>query len=227
MSILAVTGLGGAPGATTLALALAVAIPGAVLVEADPDGGVLAARLGLAVRPGLTALATAARNGLEPAALGAFAQRAAGAAVVVADPAPGPVAAVLAGAAGRLADALADGPLTAVVDVGRLRPDGPTAPLLARARTVVAVAHAGVEHAARLRAHRPGPGWHLVTTGQAAYRPTEVAEAAGWDLLAHLPDDARAVGALWAGREPGRRSSWLRLVAEVANELTGTVARMA
>ena len=42
MSILAVTGLGGAPGATTLALALAVAIPGAVLVEADPDGGVLA-----------------------------------------------------------------------------------------------------------------------------------------------------------------------------------------
>src|SRR4051812_17131410 len=46
-------------GATTLALALAGWIDRAVLVEADPDGGVLALRYGLGREPGLLTLAAA------------------------------------------------------------------------------------------------------------------------------------------------------------------------
>ena len=57
----------GSPGATTLALGLGSVWerPGrsAVVVEADPDGGVVAARLGLGHHPCLTELAVRARSG--------------------------------------------------------------------------------------------------------------------------------------------------------------------
>jgi MinD-like ATPase involved in chromosome partitioning or flagellar assembly len=55
----------GSPGCTTTALALATAWPPArgapLLVEADPDGGVLAARIGLGIKPGLIVLCGRAR----------------------------------------------------------------------------------------------------------------------------------------------------------------------
>ena len=57
MTVIAVGSVHGSPGATTLALDLArlcARSPGreVLLIEADPDGGCLAARLDLAVKPG-------------------------------------------------------------------------------------------------------------------------------------------------------------------------------
>src|SRR5262249_57798282 len=65
VSLVVVAGGKGAPGATTTALGLASAWTGQrrVVVEADPDGGVLAARLGLGLAPGLMTVAAAPRPG--------------------------------------------------------------------------------------------------------------------------------------------------------------------
>ena len=54
--LICVVGGKGAPGASTVALALALASGrerSVTLVDADPDGGALAARLGFAATPGL------------------------------------------------------------------------------------------------------------------------------------------------------------------------------
>ncbi len=71
MSLIAVASAKGSPGATTLTLALGLARPparGCLIVEADPDGGSLAARLGLSYEPGLVELAAAARREMPDAA---------------------------------------------------------------------------------------------------------------------------------------------------------------
>ena len=58
------------PGVTTLCQALALCWPedrAVIVVEADPAGGDLAARLDLPAEPGLVSLAAAGRRGLSPA----------------------------------------------------------------------------------------------------------------------------------------------------------------
>ena len=70
MTVIAVCSAKHSPGATTLALALVTAWASKtaradtppVLVEADPSGGDLAARLGLGADPGLVSMAAAARH---------------------------------------------------------------------------------------------------------------------------------------------------------------------
>src|ERR1035437_11079402 len=64
MAVVAMTSVKGAPGVTTAALALTSAWPvhrRAVLVEADPAGGDIAARFGISPDPGLASLATGLR----------------------------------------------------------------------------------------------------------------------------------------------------------------------
>ncbi len=85
MSLIAVGSVTGAPGATTLALALALQLavepdgaPGPILLDADVDGGDLALRLGLDPIPGLGTLALAGRHGLDEDTLVAHSQRARG-----------------------------------------------------------------------------------------------------------------------------------------------------
>lgn len=65
MALVAMTSVKGAPGVTTAALALASAWPvhrRALLVEADPAGGDIAARFGISPDPGLASLATGLRH---------------------------------------------------------------------------------------------------------------------------------------------------------------------
>src|SRR5690242_457047 len=65
MPLIAVSYVKGRPGATTTALGLAAAAPISVrpvVVEADPAGGDLMRRLGLAATPSLVDLAAAARG---------------------------------------------------------------------------------------------------------------------------------------------------------------------
>lgn len=73
----AVGSVKGAPGASTLALALGWCWPGTgpvVVAEVDPAGADLAFRLGVAAEPGLAGLAAVARRSLSPEVLGAHTQ---------------------------------------------------------------------------------------------------------------------------------------------------------
>ena len=75
--LICVAGGKGAPGASTVALALALASGperSVTLVDGDPDGGALAARLGVAATPGLVSLSAAARHGFRPELIGLHTQ---------------------------------------------------------------------------------------------------------------------------------------------------------
>ena len=70
MTLVAFASTKASPGVTTLCQALAHTWPDprrVVVVEADPSGGDLAARLELAPEPGLVSLAAAGRRGLSAA----------------------------------------------------------------------------------------------------------------------------------------------------------------
>jgi MinD-like ATPase involved in chromosome partitioning or flagellar assembly len=105
VSLVAVAAAKAAPGVTTSALAMAAAWPAGrqvLLVEADPGGGDLAARFGLAAEPGLVSLAAAARRQIDSALVGDHAQKLPGGLGVLVGP-PGPEQA--AAALGMLAPA--------------------------------------------------------------------------------------------------------------------------
>lgn len=190
MTLIALGSLRSSPGVTTAALALAATWPAsrAVVLEADPDGGVLAARLG--VPAALADLAAAARArtpaGRTPAGRGGDERlpvdgdpvpsvdatpEAAADPLAVATPVHGlaPVVAAAPGAAAtgtalRAAGAglpaeLACAGVDVLADVGRLRPDTPAAAIVAAASLVVVVARPSVEELAPLAAARP----HLAT----------------------------------------------------------------
>ncbi len=142
MAIIAIGSLHGSPGATTLAVELVRSCGAdALLIEADPDGGCLAARLDLAIKPGLTELAGAARVGVRAEDLWRFAQRSVcGVAVVVAHPASEQVHAALRAAAsniGAAASALSSLGHHIVIDIGRIRSGSPALGLAAAADHVL------------------------------------------------------------------------------------------
>lgn len=179
----------GAPGATTLMLALASRWRGVVgrsvlVVEADPDGGCLAARLGLAARPGLTELAGASRSGLaDPSDAWAFAQAAPGpgeVSVVVGPAAAEAAQAALRAAAEPLAEGLGTGTdHDVLVDVGRLRPGSPAVPLVAGADERIVVTGRELEAVVALTSRRELLGglgaWQAVAVGHGGYPPAEIA----------------------------------------------------
>jgi MinD-like ATPase involved in chromosome partitioning or flagellar assembly len=199
--LVAIGSVRGAPGATTLVVALASrwrAVIGrpALVVEADPDGGCLAARLGLAARPGLTELAGASRSGLaDPDDVWAFAQvaRAPGRrgdlSVVVGPAASEPAQAALRAAAEPLAFGLATSlHHDVVVDVGRLRPGSPALPMVAGADARVVVSGAELEAVVALTARRDllaGLGtWRAVVSGRSGYAPAEIERVLGAPVTA-------------------------------------------
>src|SRR5438034_42998 len=138
----------GAPGATTVGLGLAALWPqpGVVLVEADPAGGVLAARFGYACEPGLPSLAAAARTGAAGLPLGGHVQRLPVGADVVLAPAGDAAAAsvhTLFYGSGVLTHAARAG--TVLVDVGRLTRGGPGCHLAAAADRLLLVSGPGLD----------------------------------------------------------------------------------
>lgn len=193
MTVLAIGSLAGAPGVTTLAVELARHAAGRVLlIEADADGGCLAARFDLAVRPGLADLAASCRVGLDdPEELWHFAQAAGNLPLVVAHPAADAVGAALRAAAVPLASALraaSDAGTSVVIDVGRFRPGSPAAPLAAAADHRLVVTHPSLD-AVALLTHRADllDGWGdrtVVCAGRRPYGPAEVARATGEQVVA-------------------------------------------
>ena len=131
----------GSPGVTTVAVGLAWVLD-ALMVEADADGGVLAARAGLSLHPdapGLSALLARLADNDDPQRdVGVGQLLASGVWVAPSVTAMEPASALAGQFAGRLSEVRTRCTVPLVVDVGRLRPGSP-AWLLASAADVVVV----------------------------------------------------------------------------------------
>jgi hypothetical protein len=222
--LVAVGSVKDSPLATTVAVGLVARCPqpGAVMVEADPAGGVLALRFGHHRQPGLTELAAAARRpgrfDLDPVV-----QRLRIGADVVFAPAAGEAAEGVTLLAehglARLRE-LAAGRLLAV-DVGRLDPRSPALPIAAAADLLLLVCRAWPDALDAVAARRnslptvqamPAP-LRLVITGIGPHprsqTAAQAARATGLTVAAVLPPDRRGEAVLAGRMRPGW--AWTRL----------------
>jgi MinD-like ATPase involved in chromosome partitioning or flagellar assembly len=225
----------GSPGATSWALLLAAAWPadlGAerVVVEADPCGGVLGARYGLGVDPGVVSLVASLRHHTDIDIAVHGRQVAAGVWVV-----PGPESAEQAAAVweptvARVTDRLAADERVWFVDVGR----GPgVRTLSARSRIAVVVTRGCTEHllavpsrVSALQAAGAGEVAVLVV-GKSEHRPDEVANFVGCDRVWCVDDRDDLVeltGSVLAGGRARRAWLW-RQACTVATDLAALAKR--
>ena len=227
MSGLAVAATKGAVGVTTLGFGLAAhRAPDALLVELDPDGGSLAARLGISEDPGLTSAAAACRHGQMSGRPEDHVHTARGVRVLPAPTSPRQVRSCLAAAGDSLDLRMWWASRACVLDCGRLDSDSPVAPLIAGSSALVWVTRPSVEGtdalAVRL-AELPAlvAKSLLVTAGEGPYRPDEVAAVLELPLIGHLPLDPR--GAAWLWEDPTsrrwRRSPLGRAVSSIGEAL--------
>ena len=234
MSIIAVGSVKASPGVTSLSVGLGLSWESttgrrAVLVEADGDGGVLAARFGLASTPSLVELSGIARHELTINRLQNNCQLLAGQLPALVSPGCGETTTlVLAPLARRLADGLGrlDG-IDAVVDVGRVRPHSPAVELIKHCNLLVLVARPQfdqlvplVHQARRVTAHDIPTA--LVCVGDRPYPPTEMAKASRLDLLGVMAHEPRAaqvmVGGLPAHQRHRRLLLW-RTLSELVHRI--------
>jgi hypothetical protein len=238
--LIAVGSLKGSPGATTLSLALADRWPAEVdpvVVEADPAGGDLVARFGLAPTRGLVSVAAAARRTVSAELLWDHTQELPGGLRVVAAP-PGAeqtraVLGELAGGGWSLLRAAADyADVAVIVDCGRLDPQSPTLPLVRAVDVLLLVVRARDDELSHLAAKLGVvagwrlPAWYLVIAGQPGrhdgYRVQDLVRVLGARVLGPIPFDPAAAAVL-AGQRSTRtgitRSRLGRTVAELARYL--------
>ncbi|MFV2102086.1 hypothetical protein [Micromonospora sp. LOL_024] len=226
-----VTSVSGAPGVSTAALGVAALWPNkpGLLVEADPCGGVVAARFGVRQEPGLAALAAAARHGLpaggparfvQPLPLGVHAVVGPGAA----ETAAGAVS-VLAGQP----EALAGLAPVVLLDAGRLYPGSPAHGLLRRVDALLIVTSGNTEYLDHVDTRLTGLRGSMSTTrvgvavaGKCSYEPQEISKRLGVPVWAHLPAD-RWGAAVLSGRLSG--PAWTRTrLAQALRALAATLA---
>ncbi|GAB3147028.1 hypothetical protein GCM10027290_29680 [Micromonospora sonneratiae] len=220
----------GAPGVSTAAVGLAAGWPqaGGLLLEADPSGGVAAARFGLAQQPGLASLAAAARHGGVGGVLSAHVQRLPLGVGVVVAPGSADVAAGSVGVLAGSADALRDVAPVVVADVGRLYPESPARALVAAADAVVLVTTPTTEYLDHLDArlgwlrNLVDRGWiGLAVSGRGLYPAAEIGARLALPVWAQLPRDQRGAAVL-GGRLAGR--TWHRTpLARALRDLAGTL----
>jgi MinD-like ATPase involved in chromosome partitioning or flagellar assembly len=228
MTLLAVASLHGSPGASTLAAALGHELNrggrATLLVEADPDGGVLAARYDLPLSPSLTDLAGAARRTVEVSELAKYAQRLGGILpVVVAHPSAEQTASALRASAASLAQTFVAADFNVVADVGRWRPDSPSLSIIEAASTVLVVARPSLEDVVRLTSLASSGSVRdrvqVVLVGERPYDATQVTEATALSVLTTLPV-VRSIGHTGQRDLGGRqRRLWMRRVALLAASL--------
>lgn len=235
MSMLAFATARSSPGVTTAVLACASVWPGQVLlVEAADDGGVLAARFGLADQPGLATLAAAIRHAETPDAdtLWAHTQPLPGTdgriAALIAPSAPEPAQLLLRTVAPRLSRLLATAEATVLVDCGRLAIQPTAAPLIGGCEWLVLIARPRIEELLALAnrsAELAGMGTSvgLILVGEQPYDAREVAGALGlrvFGVLAHDPHAADTLAAVAPSRRLDR-CDLLRSAVPIVEEFTG------
>lgn len=226
MSVICFASVRGAPGATTAALAVASWIDQSVLVEADPDGGILALRYGLGREPGLVTLA--ASQTLEQDGLLAHAQVLPGGTPVVVAPESSERAThIWRAAGGRLTSLLADPTLGhLIVDIGRAGPSSPAIPLIGRADIVVLVARPvaeevipAAERAIALARDIENVG--IVLVGERPYTAADVRDQLEVPVLGTIAHDPKGALALNGARSvgPRHRSPLMRTARVLAADL--------
>lgn len=234
MTIFALASAHGSPGVTTSVMLLAAGWRAAtgrdvLVVEADPDGGVLAARFDeLRADRTLTDVAVDVRRGFDLERVRSSARSVwGGVAVVAAPPSAEQTQCALTTAGDRLAAGLAAADVDVLIDLGRLTSRSPALSLARRGVVTVMVSPPTFEAVAALRARVPelrSQGCHvgLVTVGDRPYDPVEVASAAGAPLLGVLPSDPRAAEPFAGGHGNDRwvrRSLLWRAAGDLASRL--------
>lgn len=235
MTAIAIASVKGAPGVTTTVLAMAAAWPSdrrLLVVECDPDGGVLAARRQLSFEPGLVTLAAGVLRG--GGAVAEHTQPLGDTVQVLLAPATAEQVHLSLGAADHgLWEALTGECDDVVLDCGRLTAASPAAHLVRRADHLLLIARPTVEDVALLRDRLPalqriGLRPRLLLIDDGVYRTDEVADAIGAAVVARLPIDNRAADALngVTARPPAGRARLLRAARGVVDDLltTGSVA---
>lgn len=221
--------LGGAPGVTCSAMALAAVWPGesgAVLVEADASGGDVATWRRLQPAPGLTDLAAAARHGGSSTDPRAHTQTLPGglavcSAPVTADRAEGAVRLLARNPAVLTSE---DGPAV-VVDLGRLNPGAAAADLAAGADAALLLVSDDLAQLRRAKESVQVLGRSLprlrtvIVGGTGSVR--EIAGALETNVWGRLPSDPRAAAFLRGESDPRRpeRRPLLRAAARLAADL--------
>lgn len=228
MTTIAVGGVKHAPGATTLAVTLAGLVGAdALLVEADPQGGDIAARSGLPLDPGLLTLAAAARRGLTPQLFDAHTQRLANEATALLAPSsPNHAHAALAGLRAPLAALLTDRAGVTVIDVGRWDPRSGATEVALSADVAVLLFRptvGGVEHARTRLDLLSGTRTVFVAVGDQPYGASEVSAALGGGAVHVIADDQKGAELAGSGAPFDRwlrRTNYTRSVAALLDALT-------
>jgi len=226
MTVFGLCSIKGAPGVTTLALTLAGVWPRgrAVVVESDPDGGVIAARYQLGANPGLLSLAVDARS--TPTA-GMFTDHTQDLGDDVrAVVAPLDTEAIRQALnAPYLHEALHQSDGDVLVDAGRISPSTPALTLLRSADRVVFVLRPTLDVLRQVpnRADLLDPAKvALVLIGEAPYTATQVERVLTLPVVGVIADDPRAAEAMSGGRQSPRtvrRSPLVRTARRTAERL--------
>jgi hypothetical protein len=230
VTLIALASVKGSPGVTTAATALAASWPEGrrvLLVEADPFGGDLAPRYGVAPTGGLSSLFAAARRTLQPEDVWDHVDHLPGGLPVlfglggmhqaVANEKAWPV----------VADVLGALDADVVIDVGRLLPNlgGGVREVLARADALVVLCPSALEAIVHLREALPsltaelrGRSLLVVPTGAPQFSAVDIGRTLAVEVLPPAPDDPGAAAAL-ANRRSVKRLERARLLRWAADTL--------
>jgi hypothetical protein len=236
MTMVALASVKASPGVTTSLLALAANWPDhrrLLLIEADSDGGSLAARTGMASEPGLTSLAAVARRTLPAGELDRHTQPLPGGLPGLLGPADADHAQRALQLVGeRLATELRQQPdRDVLIDCGRLRSGSPAVPLATAADVLVLVARPRLDELQHLQAALPRltatvtRPTLLLLVGERPYPADEVAAVLGVPVLGlpHDPDAADLLAGCRARAGRLERTLLLRAARAVAEHLTTDV----
>jgi hypothetical protein len=203
MSIIVTGTTGGLTDLGTISLHLATMWPTPVtVIEADPDGGRLAARHNWELRPGLAELAahvrTPATSTLDPQSLRRTYRN--DVSVVVAPPSAEQVIAALSIIAPhtRTLDQVLG--TDVIINVGRVRPNTPASDIVRAADTRLLISRTDLDDVVALVHRQPllkelGE-WKVLAAG-GRYKIDELAKAIEWPVIADLlPSDRRSSAAL-------------------------------
>lgn len=237
MSVACLTSAHASPGVTTTALALAATWPShrrCLLVEADPFGGVIAARYGLGDTPGLSSLAAESRRGLDDDSVWRHAQHLPGGVPVLVGPAtPDEAHAVLRDLAGALTTwATEQTEIDVIIDCGRIPPGLSTVDTIGETGVVLVLTRPTLDQL-RPAAHRLGAlnasgiDAGLLLVGDEPYGPAEVAAAMKANVAGVVAWDPRTAAVLTGSHgavRDLRRSPLVRSVATLAERLAPTLS---
>jgi MinD-like ATPase involved in chromosome partitioning or flagellar assembly len=217
----------GSPGVTSWSLLLAGAWPAdtgreRVVVEADLDGGVLGARYGVGVDPGVVSLIAALRRDGE-IPVGEHGRAAGGGVWLL----PGPESAeqtrtVWSGTADAVAARLATDDRVWLVDGGRLHAGASTLPFVARSAVTLVVCRSRpediVQVPARVAALRSAATVGVLVVGKTDYSGAELCDFFGTPVVWTVAGSDDLTALAGAVMVPGRaRRSWVwRTALEVA-----------